>query len=190
MKNTTYILMLSFSLLLACGKSNKSGGSNPAVPNYNLIQAEDAPYANDLIAQINQRRIEGGLAPLERTALLDSEAQTQAVDRLNSQSYRSNVRYEAYGSFNLYGYYGYYNGGTRLNSFNICDRVTDRFCEAIGVGVGSYNRANLSPVQSVLRRIQSDRSLNIMSHRYQRVGLGLARNLEGRSYWVVVFAGY
>lgn len=191
MKTTTYLLMLSFSLLLACGKSNKSGGGTPATPNYNLIQGVDVPVANDLVAQINQRRLEAGLVPLERAPLLDAEAQTQAYERLNSSLYRNtnNIRFQTYGQFNIYGQYSYYHGGGVTNGFDVCGRVTDRRCDALGIGIGAYSRANLSPVESVLRRIQSDRYINILSRRHQRIGVGLARNTEGRTYWVVVLTG-
>ena len=152
------LVTLLVSLMIAsCGKNNSSGkGDSPSVSpvtNGNFV-TESAP--NDLLEQVNQRRLGWGLRPLVRDTNLDAQAQSFAFDMADGRNagYRTNlcklIRFTGDCAF-------MYRNDVKT---------------AVGV-VGAWMR---SP----------ERLDNLQNRFLERAGAAVALDREGRPVWVLL----
>ena len=154
------ILLLAI-MVVACGKDNSSGGSGTQ---RNVNPIRDAEGAqNEIISLVNSHRARMGLPRLQRSFQADIEAQD--FTRYMAESGR-------------FSHAGMNVRCARLRASlggNACGEVISR----------GYN---------LLAQQVFDGWMNSMAHRnrladsrYDTIGVGLALDSSGRSYWTIIF---
>lgn len=166
MKKTILLSLLVLLLAaVACGKNNSSGKSNPpslvnpVVPGVGVLP-NMGTTADQLIQNINERRLGWGLRPLVRDHALDQYAQSDALDLAD--------------------------GRQGFRRFNMCRSMprslTGRVCRSIA-------HIGMRPsVDFVFRDwLREDEGRNMLANRIiERAGVGFAVNAQGEQVWVVL----
>ncbi len=165
MKNTTLVLMLvSLSLLAACGKSNKSGksssrSSNPVVIEDDVVAASSK---QSVLQQLNKYRKASGAAELRYDSTLDNYAQGHADNISDGRSPLSSRQCSLR------------NNATGINS--TCAEFVLR---------GQYLSQNV--VQQLIDSARNQSRLQ--DPQLKRVGIGAASDRQGRAVWVLLMIG-
>lgn len=170
MKKLIYsILLLSLTILAACGKNNESGKSpyqTPTVNNPLVVEPNQPDYqyetsAEELFGRINERRAVLGISPLVRDSFLDTQAHAFAVDLGDGRNSEFHLK------------------------ANLCDRIPGR--EACAFVVRSDIPSAGSVVGAWLRN--DSRREKILDRRFRRSGVAMTQDRSGRPIWVLVMLG-
>ena len=162
MKNTSFVLLLvSLSLLVACGKSNKSGQSSS--PNFSPVQGEEEVISEGskqtVLQQLNKYRKAAGSSALRYDNTLENYAQGHADNVSDGRSPLSARQCTLR------------NGRTAVHS-NCAEFV--------------FRGQFLS--QDVVRElVESPRNQSrLQDPNLSRVGIGSSVDRQGRAVWVVL----
>lgn len=168
MKKTILVSMFISLVVVACGKNNQSGKSNPAAtPVTNPVGVGVPVYpiesnTNELFARVNERRAAWGMPLLVRDSFLDAQANSFAMDLADGR--RSEFHLKA----------------------DLCDRMP-RTSECRFMALSDRPMAG-----SVLNYWLSKpgRKRVLENPRLRRAGVGLSRDRNGQAVWVLVMLSH
>lgn len=167
MKKTILVCMFVSLVVVACGKNNTSGKSNPNTPALNPVVGGVPVYgvesnSDELFARVNERRAAWGMPLLVRDSYLDAQANSFALDLADGR--RSEFHLKA----------------------DLCARMP-RTSECRFMALSDRSMAG-----SVLNYWLSKpgRKRVLENPRLRRAGIGLSRDRNGQAVWVLVMLSH
>lgn len=136
-------------------------GQKVNIPNIDDVKAQE----NEVVKLVNAERSKRGLAPLKQNWQLSRVARYKSQDMINK------------------GYFSH-TSPTYGSPFQMMEAFGVKFTAA-GENI-AYGQKTPSEVMNAWMNSPGHRS-NILSSSYQEIGVGLAKDKSGRSYWTQMF---